>query len=259
MNNHRITGALAALVVAGALVSCAADAEPAASGARDGKGKATHNDRGDRGDRRPGDEQGKARPGQARPGKGPGNGGGPGPAAPQKSGAAGSTAAAPGNGATQGGPAARPSCTDDPAGDLDSSGDAPPYADVTGGCLRAEGQQLRLEARTLGAVPARMPDRDTQLSYGFELTTPSGSTTYVHAQASPDGWSAYVSRGNSRLEIAPPSVDGDRVVLTLPLAELGGADRVQWVLEASWLESGLLSTEYAFDGAPNGGAVRFDR
>lgn len=256
MDTHRITGALAALVVAGALVSCAADAEPEASGAREGKGKAAQKERGDR---RPVAKQDKARPGPARPGKGPGNGGGSGPAAPGESGAAGSTTAPQGDSPAVDGPTARPSCTGDPSGDLDSSGDAPSYADVSGGCLRAEGQQLRLEARTLGAVPARMPDRDTQLSYGFELTTPSGSTTYVHAQASPDGWSAYVSRDDSRREIGPPTVDGDRVVLSLPLAELGGADRLQWVLEASWLVSGLLSTDYAFDGAPNGGAVRFER
>lgn len=256
MDTHRITGALAALVVAGALVSCAADAQPEAAGAKDGKGKAVREDRGERtqvGERRP------ARSGQARSGGRPGKSAGSPPATPAESGAAGSTAGAQGSGPEEGAPTARSSCTDDPTGDLDSSGEAPSYADVTGGCLRAEAQRLILEARTVGGVPVRMPDRDTQLSYGFELTTPSGSTTYVHAQASPEGWSAYVSRRNSQRQIDPPTIDGDRVVLILPLAELGDAERVQWVLEASWLESGLLSTEYAFDGAPNGGAVRFER
>lgn len=258
MNTHRITGALAALVVAGALVSCAADAEPPASGAREGKGKAAAQKQRD--DRKSVDKKRAAGSGQAKPGKGRGQGSGAGPAAPEQGGSAGSTGAGEGtsNDPTNDGPAARPSCADDPSGDLESSGDAPSYADVTGGCLRADGTQLRLEARTVEPVPARMPDRDTQLAYGFELTTASGSTTYVHAQASPEGWKAFVSRGESRREIAPPTVGGSRVVLTLPLAELG-AGSIQWTLEASWLESSLLGTAYAFDGAPNGGAVRFDR
>ena len=170
-----------------------------------------------------------------------------------------STGATQGNGPASGQPGPRPSCTDDASGDLDSSGSAPSYADVTGGCLRTDGPQLRLEARTAGSVPARTPDRDTQLSYGFELTSPSGSTTYVHAQASPEGWTAYLSRGDTRREITAPTVHGSRVVLSLPFAELGGAGRVDWTLEASWLESGVLSTEYAFDSAPDGGAVRFER
>ena len=263
MHIHRITGALAALVVAGALVSCAADVESDVSAARDGKGRAAHQDRGES---KAVKEQRKARPGQAKPGKGSGHEGGSSPAAPGESAAVGSTGAQ-GTGPAedkpkddkpaQDKPADRPSCTDDPSGDLESSGGAPSYADVTGGCLRAVAQQLILEARTVGAVPARMPDGDTQLSYGFALTTPAGSTIHVDAQASPDGWSAYVSRDGTQREIDPPTVDGNRVVLSLPLAELGGAERVHWALEASWLKSGLLQTEYAFDSAPDSGAVRF--
>ncbi len=155
--------------------------------------------------------------------------------------------------------ASKPSCTDDASGDLEGSGSAPSYVDTTRGCLDPQGSQLRLEAVTVGAIPARMPDRDTQLSYGFELTPPSGSTLYVHAQASPGGWTAYVSRGNSQRRIGAPAIDGDRVVLSLPLDELGGARTFQWALESSWLKSGLLSTSYAFDGAPNVGTARFDR
>jgi hypothetical protein len=101
--------------------------------------------------------------------------------------------------------------------------------------------------------------RDTQLSYGFELNLPSGSTLYVNAQASPEGWATYLSRGPGGREIGRPPIDGDRVVVSLPLTELGGAHHVQWALESSWLKSGLLGTSYAFDSAPNIGNVSFDR
>jgi hypothetical protein len=142
---------------------------------------------------------------------------------------------------------------------MDSSGSAPSYPDVTGGCLRTDGSQLRLEASTVGPVPTRVPDPNTQLSYGFELTPPSGSTLYVHAQASPGGWATYLSRDHGQRQIGRPTIAGDRIILTVPLAELRGAQSVQWALESSWLKSGVLSTSYAFDGAPNVGTSRFDR
>jgi hypothetical protein len=253
MNTHRITRALAALVVAGALVSCAADAEPPASGEREGKGKAA---REKRDDRKPADKHRAAKPGQAKPGKSRGNGGGSSPASSTENGPTGATQA---GSPTVGQAASRPSCIDDASRDLESSGSAPSYADVTSGCLRTEGSQLRLVAATASPIPARVPDRDTQLSYGFELTLPSGSTLYVHAQASTGGWTAYLSRGNGRREIGSPIVDGDRILLSVSLAELGDAKRVQWALESSWLRSGPLETSYAFDSAPEGGSARFVR
>lgn len=253
MFDHRITRALAALVVAGALVSCAADAEPPASGKGEGKGKAAQEKRADR---KRGHQHGAAKPAQA---KKRGNEGGSASAGAAANRAAGPTGAAQGNAAAAAQPVSRPSCNDDASGDLDSSGSAPSYADVTGGCLQPDGSQLRLVASTVGPVPARMPDRNTNLSYGFELTPPSGSTLYVHAQASPDGWTTYLSRGHGQREIGRPTIDGNRVVLTLPVAELQGAQRVQWALESSWLRSGVLGTSYAFDAAPNIGTARFNR
>ncbi len=256
MNDHGFTRALAALVVVGALVSCAADAEPPASGGREGKGKAAQEKRADR---KPGHRNGAAKPAQAKHRGNDGGSAGAGRAGGAASTGAGSTGAAQGTAAAAGQPVSRPSCHDDSSGDLESSGSAPSYADVTGGCLRTDGSQLRLEASTVGPVPSRMPDRDTHLSYGFELTVPSGSTLYVHAQASPDGWAAYLSRGHGQREIGQPTIAGDRVVLSLPVAELRGAKHVQWALESSWLRSGLVGTTYAFDSAPNIGSARFDR
>jgi hypothetical protein len=253
MNHHRITRALATLVVAGVLVSCGADAEPQASGEREGKGKAA---REKRDDRNSDDKHRAARPG---PGKSRGNGGSTSPASPTSGGAADPTSTTQAGSPTAAHPGSRPSCTDDASGDLESSGSAPSSADLTSGCLRQEGSQLRLVAGTAGPVPDRMPDRDTQLSYSFEVTPHSGSTLYVDAQASTGGWTAYLSRDNRQRQIGSPTVDGDRILISVPLAELGGAKRIQWAVKSSWLHSGPLSTSYAFDGAPNGGTARFDR
>ena len=255
MSNHRITRALAALVVAGALVSCAADAEPPVSAKREGKGKAAQEKRADR---KSGHPHGAVKPGHAQ--KAHGSRGGS--AGAQATGAGSGTSDSTGTwqeGTATAQAEPKPSCRDDSSGDMDSSGSAPSSADLTRGCVQAEGSRLRLEATTVGPVPARMPDRDTQLSYGFELRPPSGPTVYVNAQASPDGWVTYLSRPNDRREIGRPVIVGDRVLMTLPIAALGGAQHVQWALESSWLRSGLLGTNYAFDSAPNIGTVGFDR
>lgn len=255
MLHHRITRALAALVVAGALVSCAADAQPRGSGMREAHRTSAH----PRADRKQGLRPAagpvhtKHRTPHGPAGDSAAAGAG---AASRESGPSGTTRPAA---TTAGPPASRPSCRDDSAGDPDSSGDAPSYADVTGGCLRAVGSQLRLEVTTLGPVPARAADGNTQLAYGFELTLPSGSSLYVHAQASPSGWATYLSRGHGRRQIGRPTINGSEAVLTLPLAELQGARHVEWALESSWLRSGLVATSYAFDSAPNIGTVPFDR
>jgi hypothetical protein len=257
MFDHRITRTLAALVVVGVLVSCVADAEPPASGKREGQGKAAHQKRADR---TSGHQHGAAKPGHARTVKH-----GDGSPADAREAGAGATSASGPTGAAQGNAAVpaqsgwKPSCTDDTSGDTDSSGSAPSYADLDGGCLRTNGSQLLLAAGSAGAPPVRMPDQNTQLSYGFELTTPSGSTLYIHAQASPSGWVTYLSRGHGERPIGRPTVGGGQVVLTLPLAELRGVPRLQWTLESSWLRSGVLGTDYSFDSAPNGGAVDFHR
>jgi hypothetical protein len=255
MFDHRITRALAALVVVGVLVSCAADAEPPASGKREGQGKAAHPKRADRN----GHPHGAAKPAHAKAAR---HHGGSSVGTGQVAGAntaAGPTDGAQGNAAAPAQSGWKPSCTADTSRDTDSSGSAPSYVDLSRGCLRAEGAQLLLTASSTGAAPARMPDQNTQLSYGFELTTPSGATLYLHAQASPSGWTTYLSRGHGERVIGRPAIDGGQVVLTLPLAELRGAPRLQWTLESSWLRSGVLGTDYAFDSAPNGGAASFRR
>ena len=150
-------------------------------------------------------------------------------------------------------------CADDFPRDMDGSDSAPAYADLGRGCLEEKDTGFNLTGTTVGALPARMPDRDTHLTIGFELKPTSGRTMYVAAEASDRGWSAYLTRGQGRQQLPSPAVNGRQVVLQLPAAALDGASRLRWRVESSWLRSTLVSTSYAFDDAPNGASASFDR
>ena len=157
--------------------------------------------------------------------------------------------------------ASRPasSCADDMAGDMESSGSAPAYADLTRGCVRAQDDGIVLEASTAGGLPARMPDPNTHLTIAFSIELPSGPKSYITAESSDAGWTVYLNRGRDRRELPAPVISGSRLRVTLPASEVGAARRVLWNVESSWLKSTLTSTSYAFDDAPNGGTLPFDR
>lgn len=150
------------------------------------------------------------------------------------------------------------SCADDLARDMEGAGSMPSYADLRRGCVREDGDQIVLAATTVGSLPGRMPDRNTNLAIGFELTSPSGDSVYVGAESTAEGWSAYLSEGGTSRTIGSPAVSGNQVVIAIPAAELGDG-RLSWNVESSWLRSTLTTTEYAFDDAPNGAVATFDR
>ena len=168
------------------------------------------------------------------------------------------SASSDGGGPGSGRAEAAVSCADDLARDLEGAGSMPSYADLRRGCVREDGDQIVLAATTVGSLPARMPDRNTNFAVGFELTTPSGDTVYVGAESTTDGWSAYLSEGGASRAIGGPTVSGNQVVIAVRAAELGDG-RLSWNVESSWLRSTLTTTEYAFDDAPNGAAASFDR
>ena len=150
-------------------------------------------------------------------------------------------------------------CADDFSGDMEASGSPPASADLNRGCVRERDSRLVLEAGTVGSLPARMPDRSTHLTIGFELKPPSGRALYVAAEATDVGWNAYLTRGNGRQRLPSPTVSGRQVSIELPSSALGGARQVRWRVESSWLRSTLTSTAYAFDDAPNGRSGSFAR
>lgn len=152
------------------------------------------------------------------------------------------------------------SCFSDATGDMEGTGSAPSYADLARGCVREDGAQIVLEATAVGAPPARMPDEDTHLAFGFALELPSGKKVYVSAEATDGGWTAFLSQAGARKDLPAPSLSGDQVRITVPVTDLGGAERLDWRVESSWLKSTLVSTEYAFDDAPaGGGSITFVR
>ena len=151
------------------------------------------------------------------------------------------------------------SCASDLSGDMEGAGAMPAYADLQRGCLREEGGDLVLAATTVSAAPGRMPDRNTNLAIGFELTTKSGESIYVGAEATDGGWSAYLSKDGGSRTIGAPEIRGDQLVLVIPVSELGDTEEWSWNVESSWLRATLTSTEYAFDDAPNGNVSTFDR
>lgn len=153
-----------------------------------------------------------------------------------------------------------PSCVKDAASDLDSAGTPPRYADILGACIRDAGTAVRLELRLAGDVPARMPDRDTNLTFGFELRRGSGAESYVFAESDHGGWTAYITRGHGRRALSKAiSINGRDLRLTMSRSELDGAKQLEWKVESSWLSSGLLKTSYAFDTAPDRGHASFRR
>ena len=150
-------------------------------------------------------------------------------------------------------------CADDFSRDLEGSSSAPSYADLRRGCLREEDARLTLEAGTVGTLPARVPDRNTHLTIGFELEPRSGRALYLAAEATERGWNAYLTRGDGRQRLPAPVVTGSQVRIAVPASALGGAQQVRWRVESSWLRSTLTTTAYAFDDAPNGGSAGFTR
>lgn len=153
-----------------------------------------------------------------------------------------------------------PSCVDDPAADLDSTGTPHAYADIRGACIRPAGASIRLAVTTAAKVPSRMPNRDTTMTVGFELLERAGAESYVYAEADHGGWTAYLTQGNGKRSLpGAVAVSGRTITLTVARAELKGARQLDWNSESSWLSAGLLRTSYAFDTAPDRGHTSFGR
>lgn len=149
------------------------------------------------------------------------------------------------------------SCQADRGSDTEGAGSAPGYADLLGACVREAGSALRLEATLAGTVPGRTPDQNTTIGIGFELTPIGGETTYVVAEARPEGWSAYLTRGNGRRGLAPEAVTvtGSTLRISVRPSDVDARGPLAWQAESNWLHATLLTTEYAFDSAPDLGSA----
>lgn len=249
---------LAALVAAGTLASCGSTSVLDSAGARGHRG-AGHHQKEDQDKGHPdkkshgqsGRQQQDRNAADGKPSTGSA-GGAPGDAGTEKTEPVADTGSGPKIDTRTSKPAV--SCFDDGTGDMDGTDSAPSYADLRKGCVREDGSQIVLEATTVAAPPARMPDKDTDLAIGFQLAT-SGKKYYVSAEETENGWTAYLTQGKARQNLSAPQVSGSSIRITVPASALGGAQRLDWRVESSWLKSTLVSTDYAFDDAPNGGGT----
>jgi len=152
---------------------------------------------------------------------------------------------------------ARSACLTDAAGDLSAAGSPPAYTDIVGTCLRASGSSVTWTTTLGGEAPSRMSDKETNLALRLALDDGSGPTTYLVAEASPDGWSVRLTRGDSSRDLPGAlALDGRTVVVTAPASAVD-THGVAWRAESSWTRSTLLETDYAFDTAPDRGSAAF--
>lgn len=146
------------------------------------------------------------------------------------------------------------SCFTDASTDMDSAGSPPRYTDIVKACVRDSGRAAALEVSLASRVPQRMSDRDSNFAIGFDL----GGSRYVFAAADADGWTTYIARteGRERLRGAV-KISGRTIRITVGWSELGDDRSFEWKAETNWTNSGLTSTSYAFDAAPDRGRATF--
>lgn len=149
------------------------------------------------------------------------------------------------------------SCLSDPTADTTGEASPPGYADIVRACVRTAGAGVKFETTVNGAIPSRMPREAEHLNLGFELRSAAGET-YVVAEGTSDGWTAYLTEGDGRRELPKAiSIDGGKLTITARLPHQGDPSAMRWKAEASWLHSTLLKTSYAFDAAPSQGDTAF--
>lgn len=149
------------------------------------------------------------------------------------------------------------SCLSDPTADTTGEASPPGYADIVRACVRTAGADVKFETTVNGAIPSRMPREDEHLNLGFELRSAAGET-YVVAEGTSDGWTAYITEGDGRRELSKAiAIDGRKLTITARLPDQGDMNALRWKAEASWLHSTLLKTSYAFDAAPSQGDTAF--
>lgn len=155
--------------------------------------------------------------------------------------------------------ASRPvvSCLSDQTSDTTGDASAPGYADIVRACVRSANTSHTFETTVNGAIPSRMPRDDEHLNLGFALRSAAGET-YVVAEGASDGWTAYITEGDGRRELSKAiAIDGSKLTITARLPDRGDTSAMRWKAEASWLHSTLLKTSYAFDAAPSRGDTAF--
>ena len=136
--------------------------------------------------------------------------------------------------------------------DGDSFGETPGYSDITAAAIKGSERDLVFTLSVDGAIPTRMPDKDTSMTATFKLSTGRGEDD-LHLTGDADGWTA---RFGDR-SIDAFAIRGDRFIVSLPWSLVGGGRRFDWVAQSAWTSSSSGSTYYYFDDAPDQGTATF--
>lgn len=143
---------------------------------------------------------------------------------------------------------------EEPVPDAERNGVTDPYAEAVAIDVDGLGESLQVTMRFAAEVPNEMPSPDTYMIVGFGMSGNKKGQSYVFgAQADGRGWRPYSGKkGETGSYPGRFSVDGDRLVMTVPWSAVGGPREFNWYASASWFSYVAGATNYSFDVIPNG-------
>jgi hypothetical protein len=147
----------------------------------------------------------------------------------------------------------------DASDDSQNTGDTPAYSEILFASLEARGHGLHMTLGFASGLPETMPDKTAFMIVTFGLTGEKENRGYSFgAKGNRDGWRPYSGpdprKGDFRGRFR---VAGNRIVITVPLSELGGERALQWQASSIWFNSEGRQRNTSFDIAPNQGPATF--
>lgn len=210
--------------------------------------------------------------GKSKPGKGGGGSDGqggnsalpePGESPPP---ASSGEAAAPQSFASKGPPspvdpslADRSSTIEDPSNDAEKDGAlVPSYAEMTGAVFQGQGERFEITMSFNGAVPEKMPDKETIMVIGVGISAGGNDTYGFTAQATPEGWKAYAgAKDGAKRFPGQFLIENGNIVMRVPWSFINGPREFRWQVNSTWFKSVANTSHYAFDMAPNEESAEF--
>jgi hypothetical protein len=144
------------------------------------------------------------------------------------------------------------SSVDDPVGDPEDSGVSPAFIDIRRASIRDAGADMRLTLTLAGVVPDRLP-ADDYAYVEFRLEG-DGRGVSVAAEGDDTGWTPVIE---GRRFTGTFALRDASMVFVVPWRAIGAGGSLEWFATSSWTHSGLLSTDYGFDRAPDAGPAPY--
>lgn len=146
---------------------------------------------------------------------------------------------------------------EDPVGDPEASSDHPPgYTDLLGASISKERASAVIELVVASSLPRTLRgDEVLSLTSSFRMKKRSFS---VYADGTESGWQAYMTEDEKTTKLQGSfSIDGPAATFEIPWVTFGERKRFRWSANTAWTLSSFLTTDYAFDSAPDFGKARF--